>query len=121
MITEYNAGWNKAPAHLYPSEQIRYWLEKSHWEVSHNSTQETNDAPYQPGGTGLVILNQLAHCAQKPGDDKAGLGCWCWARFQGKNNKVLRIVSVYRPCKSKGPLTTYQQQLQYWYKKKQTS
>ncbi len=30
------------------------------------------------------------------------------------------MVAAYRPCKSDGPLTTYQQQLRYWYKHKQT-
>jgi len=38
----------------------------------------------------------------------------------GKNNKILWVVVAYRPCKSDGPLTTYQQQLHYWYKNKQT-
>jgi len=61
MITECNTDWNKAPQHLYPTEQARYWWESSQWKVSHN-TQETNDAPYQPGSSmGKMILNQLVH------------------------------------------------------------
>jgi len=119
-ITECNVDWTKAPAHLYLAEQTRYWQEKSHWKVT-NNTQETNNALYQPGGTGLVILNQLAHRAQRPGDGKVGLGCWCWAKLCGKNNKMLKIILLYRPCKLEGPLTTYQQQLWFGYKKKQTS
>jgi len=67
--------------HLYPAEQTKYWWEKSHWKVTHN-TQETNDTAYQPGGTGIVILNQLVHRAQRLGGDKVvGLGRWCWAKL----------------------------------------
>jgi len=82
-ITECNTDWNKAPQHLYPTEQTRYWWESCQWKVSHN-THKTNDVPYQPGGTGMMILNHLAHRAQCPGDDKVGLGQWCWAQLRGK-------------------------------------
>ena len=29
------------------------------------------------------------------------LGRWCWARYRGRNNIVLRLVSAYRPCPNK--------------------
>ncbi len=87
-LPECNVAWNKAPPHLYPAEQMRYWWEACHWSLSHNQ-QETNEAAYQPGGAGIVVVNQLAHRAQRPGDDKIGLGRWCWARLRGKNNKIL--------------------------------
>ncbi len=78
-ITECNMDWKHAPAHLYlPTEQTRYWWESSHWSIT-NNTQETNEIAYQLGGTALVILNQLSHQAQCPGDNKVGLGRWCWA------------------------------------------
>jgi len=65
-----------------------------------------------------VIINQLTHCTQHPGDDKVGLGWWCWARLWGENNKHLQIISVYCPRKSDRLLTTYQQQLGFDDKKK---
>jgi len=72
-ITECNVDWKKAPPHLHPKEQTRYWWESSHWSISHNIL-ETNDTTYQPGGTAVVIMNHLSHRAQRPGDDKVGLG-----------------------------------------------
>jgi len=73
-ITECNVAWNKTPMHLYPSEQPGTgWWESSHWSLGHNK-QETNDAPYQPGGTGLIVVNKLSHRAEHPGDDTVGLG-----------------------------------------------
>jgi len=62
-ITECNVDWRHAQAHLYPKEQTRYWWESSHWSIS-NNLQETNEAAYQPGGTALVIMNQISHRAQ---------------------------------------------------------
>jgi len=44
-----------------------------------NNTQETSKVAYQPGGTALVIINQLSHRVQGPSnirwdwDDGAGL------------------------------------------------
>jgi len=114
-ITECNAAWDNVATTLHPTEQTRYWWECSQWSVGHNR-QENYQENYQPGGTGIIILNELAHRAQRPGDDKIGLGRWCWARLRGKDNQYLRIISAYRPVKSNGPLPTYQQQVRYWTK-----
>jgi len=62
-LTECNVAWNKGPTHLYPAEQMRYWWEACHWSLSHNQ-QESNNTTYQPGGTGIVVVNQLVHWAQ---------------------------------------------------------
>ncbi len=59
-ITKCNVDWKKALNYLYMSEQTHYWWENSHWSVTNNHN-ETNEAAYQPGGTTLVILNQLSH------------------------------------------------------------
>jgi len=57
-------------------------LAMEHWAQLAGNHKEA----YQPRGTGIIILNQLAHQAQQPGDDKIGLGRWCWARLHGKDN-----------------------------------
>jgi len=89
---------------------MRYWWENSHWGIT-NNMQETNKVDYQPGGAALVFMNWLLHQAQRPCDDKVGLGWWCWAWLRGKTNKIIQIVSAYRPCKLDVVLTTYQQQV----------
>jgi len=112
-LTECNAAWNHVPHELWPPVQTKGWWENAHWVLSHNRT-DPDSAKYQPGGTGILVVNQLSHRAQRPGDDVVGLGRWCWARLRGKNNHYLRVASVYRPCPSTGPLSTYQQQVRYW-------
>jgi len=69
-------------------------------ETSHHSST---------GGTGIAVFNRLTHHAQKAGDDPTGLGHWSWLRLQGKDHRITRIVALYRPCCSDGPLSTYQQ------------
>jgi len=81
----------------------------SQWVVMHNWTEE-NLPQHQPGGSGLLCVNQVAHHhALRPGDDILGLGCWCWTRLRGPNGFYIRIISMYHPCFSKGSLSTYQQ------------
>jgi len=62
-LMECNTAWMEAPHHLYPVEQMRYWWENAHWGIGHNK-HEHFDSLYQPGGTGLVVLNWLSYCAQ---------------------------------------------------------
>jgi len=112
-LTECNTAWNKCEYSELPSQQTKYWWENAHWSIGHNK-QDPDSALYQPGGTSIVVVNKLSHWAQRPGDDKTGLGRWCWARLRGKNNRQLRLVSVYRPCPANGPLSTYQQQIRHW-------
>jgi len=112
-LTECNTAWDKIDYSLHPTQQTKFWWENAHWSIS-NNRQDPDSAPYQPGGASIVAVNQVSHRAQRPGDDTAGLGRWCWARLRGKNNNFLRVVSAYRPCPSNGPLSTYQQQMRYW-------
>jgi len=116
-LTECNTAWDKIDYSLSLAQQTKYWWENAHWSVSHNR-QDPHSAPYQPGGTSIVVVNQLSHRAQRPGDNTVGLGRWCWARLRGKNNRFLRVASVYRPCPGNGPLSTYQQQIRFWSGKK---
>ncbi len=92
-LTKCNVAWHKVDHSLHPSEQTKFWWENAHWSMSNNH-QDPHAARYQPGGTGIVVVNQLSYQAQHPGDDVMGLGWWCWARLQGKNNTFLCVVSV---------------------------
>jgi len=109
-LTECNAAWSKVEPELWPQEQTKFWWDKAHWSITHNR-QDPDVTTYQPGGTGLLVVNQLAHRAQRPGKDQVGLGHWCWIRLKGKGTQHLRIISAYCPCPSSGPLSTYQQQV----------
>ena len=56
----------------------------------------------------------LAHATAGAGSDKAKLGRWTWARYQGRQGTFLRCVSIYRPCpRNNGAETVAAQQQQY--------
>jgi len=86
----------------------RGWWEAVQWSVSYNRL-EKHSTTVQPGGTGIAVFNKLAHHAQKAGDDPTGLGRWSWVRLKGQGGRIIRIIALYRPCRSDGPLSTYQQ------------
>jgi len=86
------------------------WWENCHWSLSHNHN-EPNKTPHQPGGTGLLCVNNIVHQASKPGDNPLGLGRWCWIRICGPKGFSLWVILMYCPCFSTGPLMTYQQQV----------
>jgi len=111
-FTEANTCWDVVADNLRLPRQTRGWWENSQWSLSHNRLEKDNPA-YQPGGTGIVCVNQVAHKTLKPGDDQSGLGRWCWTRIRGPQNFYLRIVSMYRPCVSNGPMSTYQQHVRF--------
>jgi len=111
-IMECNVGWSKIDLELWLQEQTRFWWDSAHWSITHNR-QDLDVATYQPGGTRLIVVNQLAYQAQWPGDDIARLGQWCWAHLQGKRNEYLQVILAYQPCPSTGWLLTYQQQARY--------
>jgi len=87
-FTEANTCWDVVPENQRLAHQTRGWWENSQWSLSHNRLEKDNLA-HQPGGTGIVCINQVAHKTLKPGDDPSGLGRWCWTRIRGPQNFYL--------------------------------
>jgi len=115
-FTESYTSWDLLLDSQCLAKQTRGWWETSHWSLTHNQMEnnqkENNTKAYQPGGTGILCVNQVAHRTQPPGDDLLGLGWWCWTRIRGMHGFFLRIVTMYCPCFSSRPLMTYQQHTQ---------
>ncbi len=55
---------------------------------------------HQPGRTGILCVNEVAHQTLKPGDDVTGLGWWCWTRVQGPNGFFESYLNVPTMCLS---------------------
>ena len=55
----------------------------------------------QWGGTAILTTGATVNFnGAGSGADSKGLGRWCWTRYRGRNNIILRVVSVYRPNKN---------------------
>jgi len=110
VATELNMCWDLLPLDQCLPYCTKGWWENSHWSILHNRN-DTHSSVYQPGGTTVVATNELSHRALRPGDDPLGLGRWCWVALYGLHSHLVRIISMYRPCKADGALSTYQQHL----------
>ena len=118
-MSEVNIRWQKIPDSHKWHNRI-----KQISPASHIFANNVNDAPEMktiPGGTGLTCINEVACRVVAKGRDPTGLGRWVWLQLKGRNDKILRIVSFYRPCDGKrqpmdstGLLTTYRQQKRFF-------
>ena len=70
----------------------------------------------QWGGTAIITLGRITQYVRGANVDPSGLGRWVWARFQGKDGVVLRVISIYRPCYSEASkvLSVYSQHKTYF-------
>jgi len=72
---------------------------------------ETYLEVYEQVGTGLLVINLLAHQALSPGTNRMGLGHWSWVQIRGWAQQHMHIISMYRPCKTNRSSTMYQQHI----------
>ncbi len=111
-FAKHNKCWDLFPKNLQLLECTKGWWENAQWSVGYNK-RETEPSEHQPGGTGILVMNEFSHQALCSGSNNLGMGCWSWIRLHGKLGHVLRIIAAYQPCISSGPLSTHQQQVRY--------
>ena len=98
-MSEINLKWDKFSTYDRLSQRTSKWWETTHCSYSYN-IHDPSTAKFQPGGTALLSLNQLAHKAQAQRlNDPTGLGRWSSTLYQGRQDKFLRIIQIYRPCR----------------------
>ena len=102
-------------------ERIGERMKTPAWEYYKTSTAHNKhydgDKQMLFGGNMLLAQGQHCHHISSTGADEKGLGRWSWFLLNGKNNIKTRIVSAYRPCKTRNinnPGTVYNQHLKYF-------
>jgi len=85
-FTKHNKCWDLVLKTLQLAEQTKGWWENAQWSVSYNK-HKLHPTEHRPGGTGILIINELSHWALQPGSNTSGIG--------------------------RCPLSTYQQQVHY--------
>jgi len=100
-FAEHNVCWDVIQKTQQLAERTKGWWENAHWTTAFNQ-QDKNPTAHQPGGTGVLTVNQLSHRVMHSGGDASGLGRWSWVRLRGKEGASVRIISAYRPCFSSG-------------------
>ena len=97
-LSETNKYWPNIPTDHRPQNRFRGWWENSHVNYSFNSTFRQKQAN-QPGGNLMITVGRTATRVDgaKSGEDVTKLGRWCFTSVKGKNGKIIRMVTAYRP------------------------
>jgi len=93
-LAEVNTDWRLQTKEIKLHERRTGWWESLHISYSHNTTTKPLSM-HQWEGTAIFSINKAAHRAAAKGYDPSTLGRRFWTRFQGRNNKFLRIYSGY--------------------------
>ncbi len=88
--------------------------------AAHNAHKDKHVGRVQEGGTGSICFGDATGYVKKVGRNEEGLGQWSWVLLGGAEGHNTRIITAYNPCKNKNVNsgTSYQQQHQYFIKKK---
>ncbi len=107
-LAELNIDWR-----LIPEQDRLYFRTKPWWKTVHiSSTHNTTSPPIQRkqfGGTALLSLGSVVHHITGTGSDPSGLGRWTWSLYRGKNQRLLKVYTAYRPNPPSGPFSVYAQ------------
>jgi len=99
--TELKMAWDLLPYTNRLQAKTKGWWETVHWSVAHNKCNKFGDG-FQPGGTAILVLNQLAHRAMKPGNDPLGLEHWSWVHLWGKMTTMYACLQCTNPASQMG-------------------
>jgi len=72
-LPECSVNWGKTQFDQWLPEQMKGWWENVQWSTTCNKMEE-HPSIHQPGGRALGIFNAMVHWAQRPGNNKVGLG-----------------------------------------------
>ena len=111
-VSEVNLYWPKVKKSLQFHERMRQWWAPGQTRAlfAYNRTEKRLQRSIrQYGGTAQFCRGTALARECERGEDFRNLGRWVWQRFRGKNNKILRVITAYRPNPSAGPYTVYAQ------------
>ena len=95
-ISEVNVNWRITSKKNSINELTRGWFEQQRVAVGYNQ-KDRSCGNYQPGGVGIITQGEAALRHIKSTQDPKKLGRWISTLYRGKNNKKLRVVSIYCP------------------------
>lgn len=110
-INEINVSWQSVSVTDSLQSRFRPKFEAVKIVTSNNRTDTPIGTKRQMGGTATGAINSMAYRIKESGVDPSNLGRWSWLAFRGQGGSLTRVLTLYRPCLSYGPTTTYQQQL----------
>ena len=115
-ITETGLAWQNVEIQHRLPEVIKHWWKNrrvfSAWNKGY--FKKTDTTTRLPGGVSIILRNEVAGRIHSSGRDPTGLGRWVWVRLRGYDNRMITVVSAYRPCYNiTDDNSTYAQHLHY--------
>jgi hypothetical protein len=109
-ITETNVHWKNNGQHV---GDITYgWFRRKHFSYQYYKDYPCT-AKFQSGGVLQIAIGEITSRVIKHGGDDSGLGRWTWHVLQGQQNRVLRVVTAYRPVRNMSNAGSVWNQHQY--------
>lgn len=112
-MSKTNLVWHALPDQDRLQERLRGRFEFHNKSYSYNANYSTREQ-FQYGGTLSIAQGSCCGRIVKVGSDPCQLGRWNWVLMRGRNQKLIRIITVYRPVVSHGATSTYQQHRQFF-------
>jgi hypothetical protein len=108
-LAEANVAWQNLQFEHRPKERFRGVFETVHVVTANLNDTNWNERR-QFGGALTITKDETCHKIVASGNDFLHLGRWSWIKLRGKGGIHVRILAVYRPVRSSGFTTTYQEQ-----------
>jgi hypothetical protein len=94
-MCEVNTHWKHSNVHI--QDITRGWFQRLHCSSSYYA-QYPVPSKFQSGGVMQFVTNRYtSKIATSGGDDQ---GRWTWQVLRGKDQRIIRVVSAYRPVKN---------------------
>ena len=118
-IQEVNINWARIRGKYRIYERFKQ-KDRSKFKLSFAYNKNENNAAFQQGGVCVHSSGSIQFNSPQHGQDPTSLGRWTWTRYQGSQEVVTRIISLYIPCKNMDPNqpgSVYAQHRRYYLKK----
>ena len=112
-LAETHTYWPKVDKKKRLWDKTRGWFEAQNINTAFNKTEKCISTRYQPSGIVSIATKKIAYKVMDKGEDKSLLGRWAWTRFEEKDKRRLRVITLYRSCINGGSRSAYAQQLRW--------
>jgi hypothetical protein len=108
-MTETNIAWKNNPEHI--KDIMHGWLRRMSVCYEYYKAYPAS-AAFQVGGVAQIAVGDTTSRTTQHGGDPTGQGRWTWQKLKGKKDRIVRVITAYRPvknCNSAGSVWNQQQ------------
>jgi hypothetical protein len=96
-MTETNVAWKNNPEHI--KDIMHGWFRRMSVCYEYYRAYP-GTATFQVGGVAQIAVGDITSRMLKHGGDSTGQGRWTWHQLKGKKERIVRVITAYRPVKN---------------------